>query len=99
MLVTAAIVTDYYDGKVARRTGAASAGGMLFDHTTDFLFVTAGLAGAAWGTGRVPALLPALVVVAFSQYVLDSYFLHRQRQLRMSRLDAGTAFSTSYRWS
>lgn len=84
-LVAAAIVTDYFDGIVARRTGAASARGMLFDHTTDFLFVTSGLAGASLA-GLVPTLLPVLIVVAFSQYVLDSYFLHRQRQLRMSYL-------------
>jgi CDP-diacylglycerol---glycerol-3-phosphate 3-phosphatidyltransferase len=84
-LVTVAIVTDYYDGVVARRSGTASAGGMLFDHTTDFLFVTSGLAGASLA-GLVPALLPMLVVVAFTQYVLDSYFLHRQKQLRMSML-------------
>ena len=84
-LMTLAIVTDYYDGVVARRSGTASPGGMLFDHTTDFLFVTSGLAGAALG-GLVPAILPPLIVVAFSQYVLDSYFLHRQKRLRMSML-------------
>jgi hypothetical protein len=32
------------------------------------------------------AALPLLVVVAFSQYVLDSYWLHRDKQLRMSFL-------------
>ena len=80
-----AIVTDYYDGVVARARGTASAGGMLFDHTTDCLFVACGLAGASLA-GLVPTLLPVLVVVAFSQYVLDSYFLHRQKQLRMSKL-------------
>ena len=85
MLVAAAIATDYFDGIVARRTGVASARGMLFDHTTDFLFVTSGLAGASLA-GLVPTLLPVLIVVAFTQYVLDSYFLHRQRQLRMSYL-------------
>jgi phosphatidylglycerophosphate synthase len=84
-LVLAAIVSDYTDGIVARRTGTASPRGMLFDHTTDCLFVTAGLAGAAVA-GLVPTVLPLLIVVAFSQYVLDSYFLHRQRQLRMSHL-------------
>jgi phosphatidylglycerophosphate synthase len=84
-LVTVAIVTDVYDGPAARAAGTASPGGMLFDHTTDFLFVTSGLAGAAVA-GLVPAVLPALIVVAFSQYVLDSYFLHRQKQLRMSVL-------------
>ena len=84
-LVTVAIVTDVYDGPLARAAGTASPGGMLFDHTTDFLFVTSGLAGAALA-GLVPVLLPVLIVVAFSQYVLDSYFLHRQKQLRMSVL-------------
>lgn len=85
LLMLAAIVSDYVDGIVARRTGTASPRGMLFDHTTDCLFVTSGLAGAAVA-GVVPVALPVLVPVAFSQYVLDSYFLHRQRQLRMSRL-------------
>lgn len=85
LIVVVAIVSDLFDGKVARRTGSASAGGMLFDHTTDCLFVTAGLAGGAMA-GLLPVILPVLVPVAFSQYVLDSYFLHRQRQLRMSSL-------------
>jgi phosphatidylglycerophosphate synthase len=84
-LVVVAIATDILDGKVARRTGPASARGMLFDHTTDFLFVTGGLTGASVA-GLLPAMLPVLIVVAFAQYVLDSYFLHRQRQLRMSFL-------------
>ncbi len=84
-LMTVAIVTDFGDGIVARRTGTASPKGQLFDHATDFLFVTSGLAGAAVA-GRVPVALPILIVVAFSQYVLDSYFLHRDKQLRMSQL-------------
>ena len=85
LIMVVAIVSDLVDGKVARRTGSASASGMLFDHSTDCLFVTAGLAGAATA-GVLPVLLPVLVPVAFSQYVLDSYLLHRQRQLRMSSL-------------
>ena len=70
---------------MARARGTESAAGQLFDHATDFLFVTAGLWGTAT-TGAVPFVLPALIVVAFAQYVVDSYFLHRQKQLRMSRL-------------
>lgn len=85
LLVAVAITSDYSDGIVARRTGTASPGGMLFDHTTDCLFVSSGLAGAALA-GLIPKVLPVLVVVAFTQYVLDSFFLHRQRQLRMSSL-------------
>jgi phosphatidylglycerophosphate synthase len=85
ILVALAIGTDYYDGVVARALGTASAAGRLFDHSTDFLFVTAGLAGAS-EAGVVSVALPILIVIAFAQYVLDSYFLHRQKQLRMSRL-------------
>jgi CDP-diacylglycerol---glycerol-3-phosphate 3-phosphatidyltransferase len=84
-LMAVAIVTDYYDGAVARSSGTASARGLLFDHSTDFLFVTSGLAGASLA-GVVPTVLPVLIVVAFTQYVVDSYFLHRQKQLRMSTL-------------
>ena len=75
----------YLDGRVARMKGTASAWGRLFDHGTDCLFVTGGLAGAAM-TGAVTPLLPVLVPIAFGQYVVDSYVWHRQRQLRASAL-------------
>ena len=82
-LIWVAIATDYGDGKVARMTGTASPRGQLFDHTADFLFVTVGLTGAA-AAGFVTSILPVLITVAFSQYVLDSFWLYRQKQLRMS---------------
>ena len=85
LLLCVAIVTDILDGRVARMTGTASAWGRLFDHGTDCLFVTGGLAGAAM-TGALTPLLPVLVPVAFGQYVVDSYVWHRQRQLRASAL-------------
>jgi phosphatidylglycerophosphate synthase len=85
LLLIIAIATDYFDGIVARRFKATSAQGQLFDHTTDFLFVTCGLAGAAL-SGMITPLLPLMIVVAFSQYVLDSYFLYRQKHLRMNLL-------------
>ena len=84
-LVGIAIATDFADGMVARRRDTASPRGQLFDHATDFLFVTSGLAGAAIA-GQVTAVLPIVIGVAFSQYVLDSYFLHRKKQLHMSFL-------------
>ena len=85
VLLAVAIASDYCDGIVARRHGTASAGGQLFDHGTDCLFVTAGLTGAALAD-RIPLLLPVLIVVAFSQYVLDSFWLQRRKQLRMSTI-------------
>ena len=84
-LVGVAIATDFADGIVARRRDTASPRGQLFDHATDFLFVTSGLTGASIA-GQVTAALPIVIVVAFSQYVLDSYFLHRKKQLHMSFL-------------
>ena len=73
------------DGRVARIRGTASASGQLFDHGTDFLFVTTALAGAALA-GLVTPILPVLIAVAFTQYVLDSYLLYRQKRLRMSAI-------------
>lgn len=83
--VLAAIATDVLDGIVARRSGTASAAGRLYDHATDFAFVTSGLV-AAVVAGAVPSALPLLIVIAFTQYVADSYWLHREKQLRMSGL-------------
>ena len=83
--VLVAVATDYLDGIVARHAGAASDRGRLYDHSVDFVFVVTGLAAAAYA-GEVPALLPLLVVAAFTQYVVDSYALHRAKRLRMSSL-------------
>lgn len=84
-LIAAAIATDYFDGKVARALNTASARGMLFDHGTDFVFVTTSLFALST-SGLTSVVLPTLIVIAFSQYVLDSYFLFKQKQLRMSFL-------------
>jgi CDP-diacylglycerol--glycerol-3-phosphate 3-phosphatidyltransferase len=80
-----AIASDYFDGKVARMTKTASARGQVFDHATDFLFVTCCLSGAAYA-GHVNSILPVLIVVAFTQYVLDSYYFYHEKQLHMSFL-------------
>ena len=85
LLLGLAIATDFLDGPVARSRGTASARGMLFDHSTDCLFVTSGLTGAAIA-GSITPILPALIPFAFGQYVFDSYVWHRQRRLRASYL-------------
>jgi len=81
----AAIATDLLDGPVARRRGTASTAGGAFDHAADFLFVVGGLAGGAI-RGVFAWILPVLVAAAFAQYVIDSYWIHRRRALRPSRL-------------
>ncbi len=85
LVLALAIATDVLDGHVARRQGNASGSGALFDHATDCVFVTAGLAAGA-ARGAFPAALPALVAVAFIQYVVDSYWIHGHHALRGSRL-------------
>ncbi|MEE2965135.1 MAG: CDP-alcohol phosphatidyltransferase family protein [Acidobacteriota bacterium] len=84
-LLGVAIASDYLDGIVARRQGTASSGGQMFDHGTDWLLVTAGATGAALA-GAVPLILPVLITTAFVQYVFDSYWVHRQKRLRMSAI-------------
>ena len=85
VLIIIAIATDYFDGKVARALKTASARGMLFDHGTDFIFVTVALFALST-IGLSSILLPLLIIVAFSQYVFDSYYLSKQKQLRMNFL-------------
>lgn len=84
-LLVLAIASDLLDGIVARKLNTASAQGQLFDHATDFLFVVSGLSAAAYAKLLHP-LLPILIAVAFSQYVLDSRYLFKQKHLRLSFL-------------
>jgi phosphatidylglycerophosphate synthase len=80
-----ALATDFADGPIARRRGTVSALSGAFDHTSDFLFVVSGIfAGAS--RGAFPWILPACIGAAFSQYAIDSYWLHRRIKLRGSKL-------------
>jgi phosphatidylglycerophosphate synthase len=80
-----ALATDFLDGPIARSSGTVTALSGTFDHTTDFLFVTSGLFAGAY-RGVFPWILPILIVAAFSQYMIDSYWIHRQMKLRGSKL-------------
>ena len=80
-----AVITDLLDGRVARHRGTVTALSGAFDHTSDFLFVTSGLFAGAM-RGAFPWLLPSLIVAAFAQYVIDSYWIHRHSKLRGSKL-------------
>ena len=66
-----AVVSDLADGRLARSRGEESVLGGVFDHTSDAIFVSAGLAACAWH-GLVPMVLPGLILLAFAQYALDS---------------------------
>ena len=80
-----ALITDFLDGPIARRRGTVTPWSGTFDHTCDFLFVTSGLFAGAL-RGAFPWTLPILITAAFAQYVIDSYWIHRQTKLRGSKL-------------
>jgi CDP-diacylglycerol--glycerol-3-phosphate 3-phosphatidyltransferase len=80
-----ALATDFLDGPIARRRGTVSALSGTFDHTSDFLFVTSGMFAGAF-RGAFPWILPVCITAAFAQYVIDSYWIHRQTKLRGSKL-------------
>lgn len=71
LLFWVAVATDVADGRVARRFGEETPYGRFFDHASDATFVTAGTAALA-AIGALPAALPFLIAVAFTQYALDS---------------------------
>lgn len=80
-----ALITDFLDGPIARRKQTVTALSGVFDHTSDFLFVTSGIfAGAT--RGAFPWILPILITAAFAQYVIDSYWIHRRTKLRGNKL-------------
>jgi CDP-diacylglycerol--glycerol-3-phosphate 3-phosphatidyltransferase len=80
-----ALATDFLDGPIARRRKTVTVFSGTFDHTSDFLFVTSGIFAGAY-RGVFPWILPVLIVLAFSQYVIDSYWIHRRGRLRGSKL-------------
>lgn len=85
LLFVVAVASDLADGPLARSRAAPTRGGALFDHTADAAFVVGGLGALAW-LGRVPVLLPPLVIAAFLQYVLDSGTITHGKPLRGNRL-------------
>lgn len=70
--------SDFIDGRVARRTGTASAAGQALDHGADIGFLLTAFA-AYVALGLVPWWVPAAIAVAFTTYVLDSLRRSEQR--------------------
>jgi phosphatidylglycerophosphate synthase len=84
LIFTLAALSDFADGRIARRRGEISALGGFLDHAVDALFVCAGAAALA-SVGALPAALAPLIALAFVQYALDSKSL-LARGLRASSL-------------
>lgn len=64
-------LTDFSDGRVARRFGSANTGGRVLDHAADIAFILAALALYV-RLGAAPWWVPAAAAAAFAVYVIDS---------------------------
>jgi phosphatidylglycerophosphate synthase len=67
----AVALSDFFDGRVARRLGAANAGGRVLDHAADIAFILSALTLYA-RAGVAPWWVPASIAAAFGVYVIDS---------------------------
>jgi phosphatidylglycerophosphate synthase len=68
--------SDLLDGWLARRLEIASGVGRWVDSIADIAFVMTALVSEAW-MGALPAYIPALIALSFSQYTIDSVVLGR----------------------
>jgi phosphatidylglycerophosphate synthase len=62
-IVSVAALTDFFDGRIARRAGIATRGGLYLDVAADGIFLLSALTALAW-QARVSWLLPLAVTVA-----------------------------------
>lgn len=76
-LFTLAALSDFADGRIARRRGEISPLGGYLDHAVDATFVSVGAAALA-SVGALPVALAPLIALAFVQYALESRWLAAQ---------------------
>jgi phosphatidylglycerophosphate synthase len=84
-LAIVAAITDFIDGRVARRLGVAHDAGGWLDSIADVTFVLAAL-GCYASARQLPWSIPLLIALSFGQYAFDSLWLHRADAPVRSRL-------------
>jgi phosphatidylglycerophosphate synthase len=84
-LAVVAAVTDFIDGRVARRLGIAHSAGGWLDSIADVTFILAAL-GCYASARELPWSIPWLIALSFGQYAVDSLWLHRADAPVRSRL-------------
>ena len=67
----AVAVSDFADGRIARRLAVESSAGRVLDHAADITFLLVAL-GTYVGLGIAPWWVPASMAAAFAVYVVDS---------------------------
>ncbi len=78
VLFAAIAISDFIDGRIARRFDATSAAGQVLDHGADIIFLLASLT-AYVATGAAPWWVPSVIAVSFAVYVIDSLRRTRRR--------------------
>ena len=67
------VITDYFDGQLARKLQATSRFGTFFDVTTDFIFIFGAFA-IFYLQGYYPDWLLIIIVASFVQFIITSYY-------------------------
>jgi phosphatidylglycerophosphate synthase len=84
-IALAGAISDFTDGRVARRMDSADGFGQWLDSLADIVFVLTALACEAHA-GAIPIYIPILIAASFTQYVVDSLMISRASILIKSRL-------------
>jgi phosphatidylglycerophosphate synthase len=80
-----AATTDFIDGRIARRLGVAYSTGGWLDSVADVTFVLSAL-GCYAMRRELPIGIPVLIAISFTQYTIDSLWMHRANAPVRSRL-------------
>ncbi|EJF38213.1 CDP-alcohol phosphatidyltransferase [Clostridium sp. MSTE9] len=66
-------LTDWLDGKLARTLHVASAFGAWLDVSCDLFFIIVSCL-SLWLTGRMPMILPIVIIIKFTEFLLTSHW-------------------------
>jgi phosphatidylglycerophosphate synthase len=70
-IAIAGALSDFFDGRVARKMGIAGGVGRWLDSIADIVFILTALTCEA-RAGAIPFYIPILIAISFSQYAIDS---------------------------
>jgi phosphatidylglycerophosphate synthase len=84
-IALAAAVSDFADGRIARRMGRANGVGRWLDALADIVFILTALWSEALA-GAIPIYIPVLIACSFAQYAIDSVAISRSSTPVKSRL-------------
>ncbi len=84
-IALSAAISDFVDGRVARRTHSSGAFGRWLDNLADVVFVLTALTCEVLA-GAIPAYIPALIAVSFVQYAIDTVLISGSSAPVRSRL-------------